>query len=120
MEKAIVSVKGGDNVNVAMIRDLAHVVKREKAQIGVMVTLAEATKPMRTEAIKEGYYETLYSKCPRIQILTVKELLNGKQPNIPFIDSAAFKVIRRENTGEEQRSLFKSQAGEPCNTRSVA
>lgn len=30
-EKAIVSVKGGENVNVAMVRDLAHVVKREKA-----------------------------------------------------------------------------------------
>ena len=31
-EKAIVSVKGGDNVGVLMIRDLAHVVDREKAK----------------------------------------------------------------------------------------
>jgi site-specific DNA-methyltransferase (adenine-specific) len=30
-EKAIVSVKGGDNVSVPMIRDLGHVVEREKA-----------------------------------------------------------------------------------------
>ena len=44
-EKAIVSVKGGDNVNVAMIRDLAHVVDREKAKIGVFLTLAEADRP---------------------------------------------------------------------------
>ena len=58
-EKAIVSVKGGDNVNVSMIWDLAHVVAREKARIGVFITLAESTRPMMTEAIKEGYYETL-------------------------------------------------------------
>jgi site-specific DNA-methyltransferase (adenine-specific) len=49
-EKAIVSVKGGDNVNVAMVRDLAHVVDREKAKIGVFITLAYSTGPMRTEA----------------------------------------------------------------------
>ena len=41
-EKAIVSVKGGDNVNVAMVRDLAHVVEREKAKIGVFITLADS------------------------------------------------------------------------------
>jgi hypothetical protein len=36
-EKAIVSVKGGDNVQVSMVRDLAHVVDREKAKIGVFI-----------------------------------------------------------------------------------
>src|SRR5436190_9135921 len=90
-EKAIVSVKGGDNVNVAMVRDLAHVVDRENAKIGVFITLADSTGPMRTEAIKAGYYETIYGKYPRIQILTISELFGGKQPNIPLIDSASFK-----------------------------
>jgi DNA modification methylase len=80
-EKAIVSVKGGDNVNVAMVRDLAHVVDREKAKIGVFITLAASTGPMRTEAVKAGYYETLYGKYPKIQILTIGDLFSGKQPN---------------------------------------
>ena len=53
-------VKGGDNVGVPMIRDLGHVVDREKAKIGVFITLAEPTKPMTTEAVKTGYYETPY------------------------------------------------------------
>jgi hypothetical protein len=57
-----------------MIRDLAHVVDREKAKIGVFITLAEPTKPMRTEAVKVGYYETSYGKYPKIQILTIREL----------------------------------------------
>lgn len=104
-EKAIVSVKGGDNVSVAMVRDLAHVVKREKAQIGVFITLADATKPMLTEAVKEGYYETLYGKYPRIQIMTVQELLNGKQPNIPLIDTSSFKKAQKEDTST-QHELF--------------
>src|SRR5208337_3238211 len=54
-EKAIVSVKGGDAVSVAMIRDLAPVVDRESARIGVFISLAEPTRPMQTEAIIAGF-----------------------------------------------------------------
>jgi adenine specific DNA methylase Mod len=95
-EKAIVSVKGGEHVSVAMIRDLAHVVDREKARIGVFILLAEPTKPMLTEAVKAGFYETLYGKYPKIQILTIAELFAGKQPNIPLVDSASFKKAAKE------------------------
>jgi len=95
-EKAIVSVKGGDNVSVAMIRDLGHVIEREKAKVGVFITLAEPTGPMRTEAIKAGFYETDYGKFPKIQILTVAELFAGRQPALPWRDTAAFKKAARE------------------------
>jgi adenine specific DNA methylase Mod len=105
-EKAIVSVKGGENVNVAMVRDLAHVVKREKAQIGVFITLADATKPMLTEAVKEGFYETLYGKFPRLQILTIEQLLEGKQPHIPWVDPESFKKAARESSAAKQDALF--------------
>lgn len=104
-EKAVVSVKGGDNINVAMVRDLAHVVKREKAQIGVFITLAEPTKPMLTEAVKEGFYETPYGNYQRLQILTIEQLLNGKQPHIPLVDPSGFKKAVREASGEEQNAL---------------
>lgn len=104
-EKAIVSVKGGDNVNVAMVRDLAHVVDREKAKIGVFITLAESTGPMRTEAVKAGYYETLYGKYPKIQILTIADLFGGKQPNIPLVDSTSFRKAPKETEGGDQNKL---------------
>lgn len=104
-EKAIVSVKGGEHVNVAMVRDLAHVVKREKAQIGVFITLAEPTKPMLTEAITEGFYDTPYGKYPRIQIFTIQELLDGKQPNIPLIDTSGFKKAPKERDAMVQDAL---------------
>ena len=45
--KIVVSVKGGENVNVSMIRDLGHVVEREKAAMGLFVTLTPPTQPMR-------------------------------------------------------------------------
>ena len=105
-EKAIVSVKGGDNVNVAMVRDLAHVVDREKAKIGVFITLADSTGPMRTEAVKAGFYETLYGKYPKIQILTIRELFEGKQPNIPLVDASAFKKAPKETVGDQEPLLF--------------
>jgi len=98
-EKAIVSVKGGNNVNVSMIRDMAHVVDRENAKIGVFITLADATDPMKKEAIKAGYYETEYGKFPKLQIITIEDLFEGKKPNIPLIDTAAFKKAERDDRG---------------------
>jgi site-specific DNA-methyltransferase (adenine-specific) len=105
-EKAIVSVKGGEHVNVAMVRDLAHVVDRENAKIGVFITLAESTGPMRREAVKAGFYETLYGKYPKIQILTIAELFNGKQPNIPLVDPSAFRKAAREKVGDQDALPF--------------
>ncbi|HEX3747671.1 MAG TPA: DNA methyltransferase [Bryobacteraceae bacterium] len=104
-EKAIVSVKGGGNVGVPMIRDMGHVVDREKAKIGVFITLAEPTKPMQTEAVKAGYYETPYGKYQKLQILTIEELFAGKKPNIPLVDSSAFKKAGKEDMSK-QDSLF--------------
>jgi hypothetical protein len=105
-EKAIVSVKGGDNVGVAMIRDLAHVVDREKAKIGVFITLAEPTRAMQTEAVKAGFYESPFSgKFPKIQILTIEELFADKKPEIPLVDATSFKKAQREDT-TKQGKLF--------------
>jgi site-specific DNA-methyltransferase (adenine-specific) len=96
-EVAIVSVKGGENVNVAMIRDLKGVIEREKAPIGLFLTLWPATAPMRAEAASAGFYETLWGRHPRIQILTIGELLGGKRPDMPLVDvSAAFRQAPRE------------------------
>jgi adenine specific DNA methylase Mod len=104
-EKAIVSVKGGDNVSVPMVRDLGHVIDREKAKIGVFISLAEPTAPMKTEAVKAGFYETEFGKYPKIQILTIKELFEGKKPAIPLVDPTAFKKAQAEPTGKQEQLL---------------
>lgn len=79
-KKIIVSVKGGEHVSVPMIRDLGHVVNREKASIGFFVTLAKPTGPMRQEAVKAGFYvNPMGARFPKIQILTIEGLLNGTE-----------------------------------------
>ncbi len=110
-KKIVVSVKGGENVNVAMVRDLAHVVQREKAEMGLFVTLAEPTKPMSTEAIKEGYYTSpdTGKAYPKIQILTIAGLLNGtERADYPDLSQGGttFKKAKREDAQSKQDTLF--------------
>ena len=93
-----------------MIRDLGHVVQREKAVIGLLVSLTEPTKPMQTEATKAGYYESPQTgrNFPRLQILTIADLLDGKaRPLYPNIESGGvtFKKAKVESK-QEQRKLF--------------
>lgn len=69
IKKAIISVKGGKNVQVSMILDLGHVIDREKADIGVFITLEPPTKPMAEEAALKGlYYSPNGRNYPRLQI----------------------------------------------------
>ena len=82
-ERIIVSVKGGETVGVGMIRDLAHVVARDNAKIGLFLTLTEPTRPMLTEAVKEGYFEAPNGKYRKIQITTIADLLDGRKPDLP-------------------------------------
>ena len=104
-EKAIVSVKGGDAVSVAMIRDLAHVVDRENAKIGVFISLAEPTRPMQTEAVKAGFFETRFGKYQKIQILTIEQLFAGQKPDIPLVDPSVFRRAAVE-VEEKQVEMF--------------
>jgi site-specific DNA-methyltransferase (adenine-specific) len=105
-EKAIVSVKGGGNISVLMIRDLAYVVEREHAKIGVFLTLTPPTRPMQLEATKAGFYNTPYhGNVPKIQIYTIAELLGGRKPQIPFVDPTTFRRAPQENTIQQPRLL---------------
>ena len=99
-ERAIVSVKGGDNVSVPMIRDLKGVMEREKAPIGIFLTLVPPTRPMETEAASAGFYTLGERRYPRLQIITIEQALSGAKPAIPLVDTgAAFKRASREVSG---------------------
>ncbi|MBU1626498.1 restriction endonuclease [bacterium] len=104
---AIVQVKSG-NVSVKDIRDLGHVIDREKAEIGIFITLKDPTTPMKTEAAQKGLYESeVWGKnYPRIQILTIEELFNGKKPEIPgFVPM--HKQAQKTDIGENGELSFK-------------
>lgn len=95
VEKAVVSVKGGEGVGVGMIRDLWAVLEREQAPIGVFLTLAPPTKAMREAAVTAGLYATSHGRYRRIQILTIEDALGGARPDIPLIDVPGFGKARR-------------------------
>ncbi len=97
------SVKGGDNVGVPMIRDLKGVLDREKAPIGVFLTLTPPTCPMETEAAAAGFYTLGERQYPRVQIITVAQALNGIRPAIPLVDAGAgFKRAARERVEQDR------------------
>jgi len=84
LRRVIVQVKSG-HVGPAQIRDLKGVVEREKGEIGVFITLEPATTEMQKEASVTGFYhsETWGKDYPKIQILTIEELLHGKKVEMP-------------------------------------
>ena len=106
--QAIFSVKGG-HLKATDVRDLRGVIEREKAALGVLLSFEEPTKPMRTEAAAAGFFESAWGKHPKLQILTVAELLAGRRVDMPLIKGAntTFKVApRMAKKDSEAISLF--------------
>jgi site-specific DNA-methyltransferase (adenine-specific) len=101
----MISVKGGKNVGVAMVRDFAHVIDREKALQGFFITLTPPTRDMDTEAVKAGFVDTEHGRFRKLQILTIEGLLSGTRLEMPFVDSSAFKRAKREESGGSQSEL---------------
>jgi site-specific DNA-methyltransferase (adenine-specific) len=82
VRRVVVQVKSG-HVGVNAVRELETVAKNDA--IGVLITLEPPTSPMKVEAVAAGYYHSpIYDKdYPKIQILTVDELLHGKTVDMP-------------------------------------
>ena len=81
--QVIIQVKGG-HVGREIVASLRGTIEREKAAIGVLITLEPPTRDMTTEAVSAGFYKPAWwEPCPRIQILTVEQLLHGAQVKMP-------------------------------------
>ena len=78
----IFSVKGG-KLKATDLRDLRGVIDREKADIGVLLSFETPTKLMRAEAASAGFYKSPWGDHPRLQLLTVAELLAGASVDAP-------------------------------------
>ncbi len=115
-KQIIFQVKSG-KPKVTEISDLRGVIERENAAIGVYITLESPTKPMVTEAASAGFYYSSWNlgyselQFPRVQIITIEELLGGKQPNFPpSRDLRTFKRaprVKKKTREGSQQQLFK-------------
>ncbi len=100
-KQIILSVKSG-NIQVAHLRDLRGVVEREGAAIGALLCLEEPTRNMRAEAAGADFYESPWNtKHPRIQILTIEELLAGGK--IDFPPSRDLRTFKKAPKAKPQR-----------------
>ncbi|HEY0796545.1 MAG TPA: DNA methyltransferase, partial [Acidisarcina sp.] len=95
-KQIIFSVKAG-GVTSAQVRDLRGVIEREKAEIGIFLTFNEPTRDMKREAAEAGLYKSVDGTTwPRIQIFTIQQILDGKQPEYPLHRTdATFKKAPR-------------------------
>jgi hypothetical protein len=67
-----------------MVRDLRGTVEREEAEMGILVTLAEPTSAMLTEATGSGFVrQSAHGRLPRVQVVTVEDLFSGRLPKMP-------------------------------------
>jgi DNA modification methylase len=95
-KQIIFSVKAG-HVQASHVRDLRGVIEREKAEIGALISMESATKPMLKEAVGAGFYQPpgLADKYPRLQLLSIEELFKGKRLEYPRLLDATFKKAPR-------------------------
>jgi site-specific DNA-methyltransferase (adenine-specific) len=106
--KAIVSVKGGKNLGVAMIRELDAVVKEQNAQIGIFLTLHAPTKPMHEWAKGAGTFEVQgFDPVARLQIVTIEEALQTgpRAVDTPLRHGSPYKKAAREKDTRAQGKL---------------
>jgi hypothetical protein len=95
-EQIIIQVKGG-KTGVGDVRDLNGVLTRERAAIGILISLQPPTGPMETEAASAGFYEhkTNRQKYPRLQLRTVKALMEGKGIERPTSAAASDETFKK-------------------------
>jgi site-specific DNA-methyltransferase (adenine-specific) len=108
-ERIVFQVKSG-SVNRGDIAKLDHDRQREQAQIGVLITLEDPSKPMLQEARTAGtyFYEQLQKKFDRIQIVKVQDMIEkGARCEIP-LNYRLTKSAMASQEGMEQLTLGES------------
>jgi site-specific DNA-methyltransferase (adenine-specific) len=96
--RMLTSVKGGEQVGPAMVRDFGRVLEREKAQLGLFICLHPPTREMIREAASVGFADVVHGDIPKLQIVAIEEWFKGKMPRLPPLEhlpSAAFSGRRR-------------------------
>lgn len=106
----IFSVKAGEQLTPAYVRDLHGVIDREKAEIGVLITFNEPTKAMKTEALNAGIYRSAWGDHPKLQIITVGDLLAGKKIDMPPIHRTGNATLKKaprqkQTSGQSQFNM---------------
>ncbi len=104
VRKIVVSIKGGEHLRADDIRSIMAVREREAAEIALFISLEEPTKTMVKDAASAGLYESPNGKkYPRVQLLTIHDLLSGQaRPEHPdYEPDLNFKKAKTEASGTQ-------------------
>ena len=106
-KRIVVQVKSG-HVQRNQIATLKSDMEREKADLALFVTLQSPSRPMQQEALQAGFYAPEAfpdHNFPKVQILTIEELLTGGRPEYPrYAPQATFqRAPRRRSKGRQGR-----------------
>jgi len=116
-KQIIISVKSGEKVTVSQLRDLRGVIDREDAEMGVLISMSKPTRDMRKEAASAGFYKSAWGKHPRLQLLTIEELLRGKGIDYPPSEHVNVTLKRapkaKSGTTVTQPHLFHKKGTQP-------
>ncbi len=109
-KKVVLQVKSG-HVSARDVRDLVGVVDRERAAIGSLITLRPPTRDMSTEAASAGFYDWAPMhgqpiRFPRIQILSVADLLDGRRLDMPPRMEITYKQAERRRKAASEQLRF--------------
>lgn len=101
-KRVLMQVKSG-HVKSGDIRDLVGTVQRENAAMGVFITLEPPSRDMITEAASAGFYRSpgWGQDFPKIQILTIDQLLQGAEIRMPPAHGTFRQAQRVEAQGEQ-------------------
>jgi site-specific DNA-methyltransferase (adenine-specific) len=102
LKLVLVQIKSG-RVTSGDIRDLLGTVESQQAELGIFITLEAPTREMQTAAHGAGFYHSTgwERDYPRIQILTIADLLRGEQAQLPPVRGTFKRAARAERTAKQ-------------------
>jgi len=109
-KQVLFSVKSDLHPKPAYIRDFHGTIEREKAAIGYFITLYPPTREMLAECRAIGKYRNnlVEQEYPKIEIVTIDEILNGKRMTIPTSHQiAVLKSVQLKENNRTQEKLFE-------------
>jgi site-specific DNA-methyltransferase (adenine-specific) len=108
IETGVISVKGGEHLNPAMVRDLGRVMERDKHRFGLFICNAMPTKGVLAEIASHPMIETAFGRFPAMQVVVTAQLIHGPKPELPPLISPVKKASRVEMRVSHQAGAQKA------------
>ena len=87
LQSMALEVKGGVNVSIGEVRKLNNALNHPSIQMAGLIVMYEPSERQKTSFNKEmaltGYVQIGHEHYPRLQLLTVQEILDGKRFQLP-------------------------------------